>query len=81
MKYVKKPIPVEAIQWTGSNVDEINDFISSGEYAIRGGSLYIQTLEGEMLCPISSYVIKGVDGEFYACREDIFNKTYAAYKE
>jgi hypothetical protein len=74
-KYVKKPIPVEAIQWDGNNEDEVVNFI--GEPAeIRGGSLYIKTLEGDMLAPIGSYIIKGVNGEFYPCREDIFKKTY-----
>ena len=43
---------------------------------IRGESLYIKTLEGDMFAPIGSYIIKGVNGEFYPCREDIFEKTY-----
>lgn len=76
MKYIKKPIPIEAIQWTGDNIDEIRDFISTEEYNIRGGSLYIKTLEGDMFAPIGSYIIKGVNGEFYPCREGIFEKTY-----
>lgn len=74
-KYIKNPIPIEAVQWNGDNKDEILSFI--GESAeIRGGSLYIKTLEGDMFAPIGSYIIKGVNGEFYPCREDIFEKTY-----
>lgn len=74
-KYIKNPIPIEALQWNGDNKDEILSFI--GESAeIRGGSLYIKTLEGDMFAPIGSYIIKGVNGEFYPCREDIFEKTY-----
>lgn len=74
-KYIKNPIPIEALQWNGGNKDEILSFI--GESAeIRGGSLYIKTLEGDMFAPIGSYIIKGVNGEFYPCREDIFEKTY-----
>lgn len=74
-KYIKQPIAVEAVQWDGNNVDEVLAFI--GETAqIRGGSLYIKTLEGDMLALIGSYIIKGVNGEFYPCREDIFKKTY-----
>lgn len=74
-KYIKNPIPVEAIHWDGDNIEEVKNF--AGDTAqIRGGSLYIKTLEGEMFAPIGSYVIKGVNGEFYPCREDIFHKTY-----
>lgn len=75
-KYIKHPIPVEAIQWTGENAKEVSDFIGKHTGEIRAGSLYIKTLEGDMLAPIGSYIIKGVEGEFYPCREDIFNKTY-----
>jgi hypothetical protein len=74
-KYVKNPIPVEAIHWDGDNVEEVKSFVEEVAQ-IRGGSLYIKTLEGEMFAPIGSYVIKGVNGEFYPCREDIFKKTY-----
>ena len=74
-KYIKNPIPIDALQWNGDNKDEILNFI--GESAeIRGGSLYIKTLEGNMFAPIGRYIIKGVNGEFYPCREDIFEKTY-----
>lgn len=74
-KYIKNPIPIDALQWDGDNEKEVLDFV--GESAeIRGGSLYIKTLEGDMLAPIGSYIIKGVNGEFYPCREDIFKKTY-----
>lgn len=74
-KYIKNPIPVEAIQWDGNNEEEILAFIGKTAQ-LRGGSLYIKTLEGDMLAPIGSYIIKGVNGEFYPCREDIFQKTY-----
>lgn len=74
-KYIKNPIPIDALQWDGDNEKEVLDFV--GESAeIRGGSLYIKTLEGAMLAPVGSYIIKGVNGEFYPCREDIFKKTY-----
>lgn len=74
-KYIKNPIPIEAVQWDGNNEEEVLAFI--GETAqLRGGSLYIKTLEGDMLATIGSYIIKGVNGEFYPCREDIFEKTY-----
>jgi hypothetical protein len=79
-KYVKKPIEVEAVQWTGDNRPEIWDFCSlcyfntdmeSGEL-----KLIIQTLEGNMGTSIGDFIIKGIKGEFYACKEDIFKLTY-----
>lgn len=75
-KYIKNPIPIEAIQWDGNNVEEVVNFIGKDSAEVRGGSLYIKTLEGDMLATIGSYIIKGVNGEFYPCREDIFKKTY-----
>ena len=79
-RYVKKPIEVEAVQWTGNNRPEIWDFCSlcyfntdmeSGEL-----KLIIQTLEGNMGASIGDFIIKGIKGEFYACKEDIFKLTY-----
>ena len=92
MKYRKKPAVVEAIQWNGTNHREMfdfltnyektNDFIStSGENfyidheKVKGG-LIIKTLEDEHIATIGDYIIKGVAGEFYPCKPDIFEKTY-----
>lgn len=77
--YIKLPIPIQAVQW---NDDQISYFklVKMGaipHIEITGdGNLYIKTLEGRMKCPVGSYVIKGVHGEFYACKEEIFNQTY-----
>jgi len=79
-KYVKKPIPVEAVQWTGDNRKDIWDFCSLSyfNYNIETDKLelFIQTLEGPMSANVGDYIIKGVKGEFYPCKEDIFNETY-----
>lgn len=78
MKYIKKPIPIEAIQWTGDNVKEILDFMSSNcPIFSSNGEITINTLEGKMNAPLGSYIIKGVDGEFYPCRKEIFETSYA----
>lgn len=75
MRYIKKPVVIEAIQWDGNNVDEINTFV--GDKAIwRNGELFIFTLEGEHKAIISNFIIKGVKGEFYPCKLDIFKMTY-----
>ena len=74
-KYRKKPVVIEAIQWNGKNLTEIDNF-AGGSICIKGTSLMIHTLEGDMEASINDYIIKGVDGEFYPCKPDIFSKTY-----
>lgn len=74
-KYKKKPVIIEAVQWTGENLSEIDNFVS-GNINIKGTSLIIHTLEGDMEASINDYIIKGVNGEFYPCKPDIFIKTY-----
>lgn len=92
MRYIKKPVIIEAIQWSGDNQREMYDFLTNGQHKddymttsgenfyidhnkVRGG-LIIKTLEGEHIASIGDYIIKGVDGEFYPCKPDIFKKTY-----
>ena len=80
-KYVKKPIEIEAIQWTGDNTEEIEEFAKG--YICRNfleKCLLIETLEGDMKAMIGDYIIKGVDGEFYPCKLYIFEKTYKEIK-
>ena len=80
MKVRKKPIEVEAIQWTGDNISELRnnfpDFINNSWLVGKKPELFIYTLEGNMHASIGDYIIMGIDGEFYACKESIFNKTY-----
>lgn len=75
MKYRKKPVEVEAIQYTGENLPEIINFVGRN-LRVRGNLVVIFTLEGEMIVSELDYVIKGVNGEFYPCKPDIFEKTY-----
>ena len=75
MKYRKKPVEVEAIQYTGKNLPEIINFVGRN-LRVRGNLVVIFTLEGEMIVSELDYVIKGVNGEFYPCKPDIFEKTY-----
>lgn len=88
MKYRKKPVVVEAIQWNGVNLQEIIDFVGNKlEYHIcdtawevgKGRpqvTMKIKTLEGEHIATEGDYIIKGVHVEFYPCKPDIFKKTY-----
>lgn len=81
-KYRKKPVVVEAIQWTGNNIREVNKFYPKAEFEINivngisYSKVYIRTLEGVMSANPGDYIIKGVQGEFYPCKPDIFKQTY-----
>jgi hypothetical protein len=74
MNYRKKPVEIDAIQWTGDNRLEIFDFCNMSY--INDQELRIQTLEGSMIASVGDYIIKGVKGEFYPCKPDIFEMTY-----
>lgn len=76
MKYRKKPVVIEAVQWDGRNAAEIRDFMSPKKPKFEGDVLVIETLEGDMKASIGYYIIKGVEGEFYPCEPSIFKKTY-----
>lgn len=78
-KYIKKSVEIEAIQWTGKNTKKVKDFCNNGDgwnCSRTKDKLEIYTLEGTMLASIGDYIIKGVKGEFYPCKPDIFEKTY-----
>lgn len=92
--YIKKPVKITAVQWTGDNIDELKEFVGENldprktEYTVADPSPatsvhyeykyspIIHTLEGDMAVSLMDYVIRGVEGEFYPCRCDIFEKTY-----
>ena len=78
MKYRKKPVVIEAIQFNGT--DESCDWLlpelKSGSICRSFNKLHIKTLEGVMVANVGDYIIKGVNGEFYPCKPDIFEKTY-----
>lgn len=75
--YVKRPVIIEAVQWTGDNVREIKEFVTPiAEYLEDENTIIIHTLEGDMKAEINDYIIKGVKGEFYPCKPDIFEETY-----
>lgn len=73
--YRKKPVDVEAIQYTGGNLDDILNFCGNKAYYMDT-HLFIISLEGDMVASVNDYIIKGVQGEFYPCKPDIFEETY-----
>lgn len=82
--YRKKPVTIEAVQFDGLNPTEIKDFVGENcEVEIYDNGvtppvahIVIHTLEGDMEVSKGDYVIKGVKGEFYPCKPDIFRQTY-----
>lgn len=84
MKYRKKPVEIEAIQLTKENTCEVLTFCNrSGDIVASNddGTVSIKTLEGTMVANIEDYVIRGVAGEFYPCKPDIFEATYDLVEE
>ena len=75
-KYKTKPVVIEAVKWTGSNVDEVREFMSDKKWMLNIGGLFIKTLEGDMRADEGDYIIKGLRGEFYPCKPDVFEKKY-----
>lgn len=77
MKFRKKPVVIEAIQWIGNNQNEINIFVPEEKrFYTEGPVLHINTLEGAHTANVNDWIIRGVKGEFYPCKPDIFLLTY-----
>jgi hypothetical protein len=76
MKFRKKPVVIDAIRFTG-NDSECMDFCPIARDPVDNRpNLIIPTLEGEMLVSLGDWIIRGVNGEYYPCKPDIFDKTY-----
>ena len=78
-KFRKKPVVIEAEQFTDENKNRCFNFVRCNRYPIfieGKPALKIETLEGDMIVNLGDWVIKGVKGEFYPCKPDIFEATY-----
>lgn len=75
-KYRKKPAEIVALRYDGENAEDIQKFVGPTECVLWDGEVYVDTMEGRMHVSAGDYVIKGVQGEFYPCKENIFNETY-----
>ena len=74
-KYRKKPVVIEAVKF--NNSADIHEFCGTKVREPVGETyLEIETLEGVMKANLGDWIIKGVNGEFYPCKPDIFEKTY-----
>lgn len=83
MKFRKKPVVIDAVQFDGENRREVLSFVypDLSEDALRGAEIMklpvvISTLEGDMTASPGDWIIKGVKGEFYPCKPDVFTATY-----
>ena len=76
--FVKKPVKVKAVQWTGDNYEELADFIGyvRSVYNLNDEYVIIEMLEGGCCLRNGDWIICGVNGEIYLCESDIFEKTY-----
>lgn len=78
-KYRKKPVEIDAMQWNKGETDPLLIFMMSDDIddmCMIDGELMIHTLEGLMKVSDGDYVIKGIKGEIYPCKPDIFEQTY-----
>jgi len=83
-KFRKKPVIIEAVQLTDKNKDMVSNWITCNTSPVydedNRPAIKIQTLEGDMVAKIGDWIIKGIAGEFYPCKERIFNKSYEEVK-
>ena len=85
-RYRKRPVAIEALQLTDSNAGTVAAWVNTGGHRaiVRGGprggskgaTVTIKTLEGDHLAMVGDFIIRGVQGEFYPCKSDIFEATY-----
>ena len=82
MKYRKRPVVIDAVEWTGDNEQEIAEMGGDRELTFcddfleNNPTIEIKTLEGVMTASKGDFIIKGISGELYPCKPDIFEKTY-----
>lgn len=77
-KFRKKPVEIEAVQFTGDNHDDVLAWMGARAAFTHGQEFFIETLEGDMRAAPGDWIIRGVQGEFYPCKPDIFEATYEA---
>ena len=79
-KYRKKPVVIEA--WQNSDENEFPVWVDSANVGREpGGVILINTLEGVMKAMPGDYIIKGIQGEIYPCKSEIFEATYEVVNE
>lgn len=82
-RFVKRPVVIEAMQWDGENetLNLLAKFINKDINLDIESKFVIHTLEGDMTVSLFDWIIKGVKGEFYSCKPEIFLQTYDVWDE
>lgn len=82
-RYRKLPKEIDAIQWDGGNTGAVLDFMGAlgGIARIDDKKLVIPTLEGDLNASVNDWIIRGIQGEYYPCKPDIFAETYEVVEE
>jgi hypothetical protein len=84
-RYRKKPVEIDAVELKGANDPEFLDFAARfgmQSFSVSDdGAVVIHTLEGDMTADVGDYIIRGVKGEFYPCKADIFAQTYESVSD
>lgn len=90
MKYRKKPVVIEAFQYDGDFKNQNEEYYvpqwaveayENGTLFFDGPTLKVKTLEGDMIANVNDYIIRGVKGELYPCKSEIFEVTYEKVEE
>lgn len=85
MKFVKKPVVIEAERLSVFNLEKLEEWCGGSIKGLRLPAkeriIHIQTLEGEMTANIGDWIIKGIAGEFYPCKHKIFEQTYTPVED
>jgi hypothetical protein len=77
MKYRRKPVVIDAVQWTGSNLEEINGLtFGSTVGSTDSDGLLIDTIDGRLPLSSGDWIIRGITGRLYSCKPDVFAATY-----
>jgi hypothetical protein len=87
MKYRKKPVIIEAFKTSSTGIGMFDEFsiwaekVGFYDFTYKNESIIIHTLEGDMTVSPGDFIIRGVHGEFYPCKPDIFIETYELAEE
>ncbi len=75
-RYIKKPVEIDADQWNPDDPQCVENMKLISSIRVKGRYLFIDTLEGSMQAESGDWIIRGVKGEYYPCKPDIFEMTY-----
>ena len=75
-KFRKKPVVIEAVQWTGEMTPDLEAHFGNDPINLTPSGLVIKTLEGFHDASVGDWIIRGIKGELYPCKPDIFEATY-----